>query len=386
MAFRRAARAASFRCAPGSTWHRDCAHTMHVSPRVMCTCSGEALALLMALRRPPTLREKPAARAGGSGNAAADAGAFLQPLEDLAKASRLLCRPACLPPPGCDSTDVARVAAAVSSTGLPSLPGEFAGGSRWPVSVYQQELGPLAVQQMECLHPLPLPLWMDAVSGACLQDIRPAHTGAPVQLAWPVDSHKLHVMAGADGRGGVVGEAARSGLTCGHKRGAAWLKTIAAPAAALQRLWRECHDVLVQKAVAAAKLNGTLCSRGASQERVGGLGTPPGDAGAAKHMHEAGQEAAETSTVPGDGGEKVMGGPPAVRRLHSTLGRATVAGPTYTGTVSRASPATIRRHAAASAAAFKEEIASHIAAGARPRPGLLLRDVLQGNRGASVAL
>lgn len=341
--------------------------------------SGEALALLMTVRRPPTLRVEAATTGGSNGNTAADAEASGQALQlvDLAKASRLLCRPPCLPPADCDPSDDSPVAAAVSSADLPALPGAFAGSARWPLSVCQQQLGPLMVQQMDCLTQLPLPVWLDAVSGACLRDIRPAHTGVPMRLAEPVASHELQAEVAEDGRGGRGGEAARPGGKRSHRRGVAWLKTVAAPAAALQRLWRECHDVLVQKAVAAASLSGALRSRGVSRERVGGLGTPPGGAAAAKHPQGASGAAAEPASGSGDEGPPVA----ALRRLHSTLNCGPVAGPVYTGIVSRASPSTIRRHVAASAAAFKKDIASHIAAGARPRPGLLLRDALQGGRG-----
>lgn len=144
------------------------------------------------------------------------------------------------------------------------------------------------------------------------------------------------------------------------------------PAATLQRLWRACHDVLVQKAVAAAESSGALLCRGG---RPGAAG-PPDDTGIARRMEEQpdGVGAAQVRRDAECGGLRAI----AARGTREVDGRGPgVAAPVYCGLVERSPPGTIQQHVRASAAAFRAEIASHVAAGARSRPGLLLRDVLQ---------
>lgn len=348
----------------------------------ICVTTGEALALLMKIRPPPGRRHDSNDPGASTGHAPATAaGESEQVLLQLAKASRILCTPAYAPPPAdaCGPPDPGRVSAAVASVGLPALPGPFAGSARWPVSISQEELGPLVVQQLECLLQLPLPVWVDTVTGACLGDICPAHVGASVRLAEPACPRKLRAVGGVCWHGeGGAGEAAERDR--GPRRGVGLLKTVAAPAAALQRLWRECHDVLVQKAVAAASQSGALQIRGASRQSAATPQTP-----ALSEVASQASCAAAAERGAGDGaarqGEDAalqdVGAAP--HRLHGSRATGSVAGPVYSGGVTRASPAKMQQHMAASAAAFRAHVASHIAAGARPRPGLLLRDALKGN-------
>eukprot|EP00892_Ulva_mutabilis_P003165 jgi/Ulvmu1/1284/UM011_0008.1 len=371
--------------------------------------TGEALALVIKVRHPPATSQPLQHSTSASGTATTFTAACPQPA--LAAAARILCQPgrATPPtPPGAAHMHTAphTACADVTAAGVPTAPGPFSCAARWPLHISRMDTGRLSVLRLDWCSQLPQPLWTHTVTGRCLHDVHPAYSGAALKLHRARKHQLVAEVHMPDERRAVCAAGVKEVPSGGHDGGGRasgahgaersdprmHMKAAAVPAVLLHRLWRSCHEALVAKAVAAAQSSGKLHGRGARQR---GHRDPAatGVADEVKTAQQAAQQAA-ACTAGGAAGEsqsrkQVMheSVPQRAQHVPAAPHGGMVAGPMYPRLVDRADHATMRQHMRTSAAAFRADVAAHVAAGTstRRRPGLLLRDVLQAPRGPGCA-